>query len=182
VRLFRRDRALAELLDRQAIYDCVHRYSRGVDRLDEDILLSAFHPDAVADYGTARANFVGSAREFVAWALPRNRQLLDGSLHYLMNHVSDVDGDSAHAETYFLTVLAIREHGRVRLGGGRYVDRLERRNGEWRIAARVVLGEWSTVVDPDATDDVPPHRPARDRSDVSYARPLVTREPPDHAG
>ncbi len=31
---------------------------------------------------------------------------------------------------------------KLRLTGGRYVDRLERRDGEWRIAERVVVLEW----------------------------------------
>ena len=36
-----------ELKDRQEIYDCIMRYCRGIDRLDRDMLLSAYHPDAV---------------------------------------------------------------------------------------------------------------------------------------
>jgi len=31
----------------------------------------------------------------------------------------------------------------VTLVGGRYIDRFEERNGEWRILARVVTMEWS---------------------------------------
>ena len=29
------------------------------------------------------------------------------------------------------------------MGGGRYVDRLEQRDGRWAIAARVCLRDWS---------------------------------------
>src|SRR5882724_2908499 len=43
--------ALRQLLDRQAILDCLHRYTRGVDRLDRQLLLSAYHADAIDDHG-----------------------------------------------------------------------------------------------------------------------------------
>ena len=63
----------------------------------------------------------------------------------------------------------------VDFGGGRYVDRFERRAGDWRIAARVVVMDW--VCDAGAED---PRgvldryvRGRWDREDVSYARPLV---------
>ena len=39
--------ALRELLDRQAITDCIHRYCRGVDRMDREATCSAYHPDGV---------------------------------------------------------------------------------------------------------------------------------------
>jgi hypothetical protein len=29
--------------------------------------------------------------------------------------------------------------------GGRYVDRFERRDGEWRIAARITVHDWSRI-------------------------------------
>lgn len=41
---------LQELLDRQAIYDVMMRYCRGVDRFDADLITSAYHPDARDDH------------------------------------------------------------------------------------------------------------------------------------
>ncbi len=46
---------LGWLLDRQDILDCLTRFSRGMDRFDRELLLSAFHPDAVI----AAGDFVG---------------------------------------------------------------------------------------------------------------------------
>ena len=43
---------LQNLLDRQAILDCLNRYNRGVDRCDEELLLSAYHEDATECHGT----------------------------------------------------------------------------------------------------------------------------------
>ena len=36
---------LQQLLDREAIRDCLMRYRRGVDRFDRELILSAFHTD-----------------------------------------------------------------------------------------------------------------------------------------
>ncbi len=38
------EQAIREFLDRQEILDCIHRYCRGVDRLDAELLASAYHP------------------------------------------------------------------------------------------------------------------------------------------
>ena len=35
--------------DREAITDCLYRYTRGIDRLDRDLVRSAYHDDAVDD-------------------------------------------------------------------------------------------------------------------------------------
>ena len=56
---------LRELLDRQEIHDCLMRYSRGVDRLDPDLIRSAYHDDAIDDHGM----FVGTRDEFVDWVI-----------------------------------------------------------------------------------------------------------------
>jgi hypothetical protein len=92
-------------------------------------------------------------------------------MHYITNHVADLDGATAHAETYFFTVLELKgDPKQFRLGGGRYLDRLERRDGEWRIAARVVVAQWSTTGEPHTSDGVPIYASRRDHGDLSYAR------------
>ena len=57
-------KSLRELLDRQAILDCIHRYCRGVDRFDREMVLSVYHPDAIDHHGV----FVGGPEAFVDWA------------------------------------------------------------------------------------------------------------------
>jgi hypothetical protein len=67
-------------------------------------------------------------------------------------------------------------------GGGRYLDRLERRDGRWGIVDRMITVEWWN--DPDAltTFGSLAQQATRDRSDPSYTRPLrVTRSPRDLA-
>ena len=178
---------LQQLWDRQSIHDCVARYCRGVDRFDRELILSAFHADALDEHG----KFVGHPHEFVEWALGQHGQSHLSHQHCMLNHLCELDGDVAHAETYFMFVSMNRTGKPLTMGGGRYVDRLERRDGRWAIAARVTLRDWAQMDEqPDMNDlssftstraSLSPEMRAfmnggaaalRDRNDPSYARPL----------
>src|SRR3546814_11593208 len=52
-----------ELYDKQKIREVVTRYCRGVDRMDRDLFLSAYHPDAIDDHGFV----VAGPAAFWAW-------------------------------------------------------------------------------------------------------------------
>jgi hypothetical protein len=179
---------IQELWDREKIKQCLLKYCRGVDRFDRALILEAFHPDCLDEHG----KFVGTPEEFVDWALGQHGASHLSHQHCILNHSADIDGDTAHAETYFMFVSMNRRGKPLTLGGGRYVDRLEKRNGEWRIAARVTLRDWSMMDEiPDMSDlsSFTSTRamlsnverafmnagrgPARDRSDPSYDRPLT---------
>lgn len=43
--------SLQELVDKRALAEVVMRYCRGVDRADEELIVSCFHPDAVDEHG-----------------------------------------------------------------------------------------------------------------------------------
>ena len=171
---------LAALLDRQDILDCLTRFSRGMDRFDRDIYLSAFHDDAVIAAGP----FVGSAPDCWDWAKPMHEAGQVLTHHALLNNTVEIDDDTAHSETYYQ--FAARNHPweedggeTVMLAGGRYIDRLERRDGAWKIALRTNIIEWSCLQPAMALPfgDVPDIAAngvsARDRSDPSYQRPLL---------
>jgi hypothetical protein len=164
--------ALRRLLDHQAIVDCITRYARGVDRGDDTLVRSAYHPDAVEDHG-AYVGGVDGLVDFLGVAHAR----FPGYQRYVTNHSIDVAADrsSAHAESYYLCVLR-KEGSGLLANGGRYIDRLSRRGGEWRIARRVVVMEWEGKID-GGSPRYPVTIPGRsDTDDVSYARPLdVTR-------
>jgi hypothetical protein len=166
------------LLDRQDILDCLTRFSRGMDRFDRELFLSAFHPDATIDAGA----FVGGPEPLYAWASALHEQGQSATQHLLLNHRCEIAGDVAHAETYYLFVGRNRDETNW-LAGGRYVDRLERRDGAWRIALRCNAIEWSGAVPalPIPFADVPDVHgngaPARTRDDLSYRRPLTNRRP-----
>ena len=42
---------LDTLIAKQAVRDIVYRYCRGLDRMDREMALSIWHPDAMVDYG-----------------------------------------------------------------------------------------------------------------------------------
>jgi len=160
---------LRYLRDRQEILDCVNRYGRGLDRLDAALIESAYHPDAVDNHGP----FAGPLPEFVKFAIEVEGKLL-WTHHGISSHNCEVDGDTAHAESYVHWFVRMPDGKTLGAGGGRYLDRLERRDGKWKIALRRLLMDWSFEVPysgwlgPD-WDDV---RGSRDRSDPSYDRPL----------
>jgi hypothetical protein len=167
---------LEHLLDRQDILDCLTRFSRGMDRFDRELFLSAFHPDAAISAGS----FVGGPVDLYDWASALHEQGQSATHHNLLNLTCDIDGDTAHTETYYLFVGRNRDETNW-MAGGRYIDRLERRNGEWKIALRCNAVEWSGMLPATALpfEDVPDlHRngaPSRSREDLSYRRPLTNR-------
>jgi hypothetical protein len=167
---------LERMLDRQDILDCLTRFSRGIDRFDRELFLSAFHPDATI----AAGGFVGGPVDLYDWASALHEQGQSATHHNLLNFSCDIDGDTAHTETYYLFVGRNRDETNW-MAGGRYVDRLERRSGEWRIALRCNAVEWSGTVPATAIPfaDVPDVHlngsPSRSKEDLSYRRPLTNR-------
>lgn len=171
-------KSLLELLDRQQILDVIHRYCRGVDRFDREMVLSAYHPDAVDDHGM----FVGGREGFADWALGYHREHQISHHHMVFNHSAEIDGDVAHTETYWLFFGENRTKPNT-LGVGRYLDRMEKRNGVWGIVNRVCISECVNEVTetelPDAFRELlmsngGNHRSTQDRS---YERPLTARKP-----
>jgi len=165
--------ALRRLLDRGAIAECVHRYARGLDRRDAELVAAAYHASAVEDHG----QYVGELDGLVEYLMDVHAPFSGYQRHVTTQNVG-IDGDDAHAESYFLSVIRIDGAEKLRLTGGRYVDRLERRDGEWRIAERIVVIEWYGAMPGGGIDPSMQVAPRLDRDDVSYVRPLhVTRDP-----
>ena len=172
-------RTVCELADRQAIRDCITTYCRAVDRLDRELMLTVYHPDAVDDHGI----FLTDREGFIEQAFAFHRANQHSTQHIVTNHSCELDGDVAHAETYWMMAAMNKQGASLSLSGGRYVDRFEKRNGRWAIAARLCMADWHGVPGPSS---VPPElramlndggTPARDRSDPSYQRPLTVRTP-----
>ncbi|MFT3965467.1 MAG: nuclear transport factor 2 family protein [Sphingobium sp.] len=171
--------ALREMLDRQAIWQVMLRYARGLDRMDRELARSCYFDDAIEDHG----RFVGGPEDFLDYT-DKVAALYLSTQHSLTNHWCDLDGDDAYCETYyiFIGVAARPPHF---LSSGRYVDHFRRRGGEWRIANRVTIVESACdLPDAAAVAALPPAytpdqpcQATRDRRDVSYHRPPVPRRP-----
>ncbi len=174
-----RQAKLDALLDKQEIYECLVRQSRGTDRGDRELFLSGFHADSVVTAGP----FVGSPADLYDWAAKFQADMYTATFHKLHQMSCDIEGDTAHAETYYLFVGCLTGGESNLLAGGRYVDRFERRGGVWGMIMRNNYVEWTSVVPAMASPlgDIPGLElngmPARDRHDASYLRPLVNKRP-----
>lgn len=174
-----RESRLDALLDKQAIREALEAFSRGMDRFDREAYLSAFWEDGTMAAGP----FVGSPADCWDWAVPMHEEGQILTHHALLQSNIDLDGDTAHSETYYQFVARNRDESIV-LAGGRYIDRFERRNGEWRIALRTNIIEWASMPPaiPPPFADVPDIAAngvsSRSKGDPSYQRPLVNRRKP----
>lgn len=129
---------LARAADCQEIRDCLMRYCRGIDRGDIDILRSAYHDDATEDHGP----FHGPVAEFFPFVL-QILEKVEVCLHMLTNVHVELAGDSALSEAYFIAIQREKGDDFEDHIAGRYLDRFARRDGEWRIAHRLVMLDWS---------------------------------------
>jgi hypothetical protein len=163
---------LQEISDRLEIDDVLMQYYRGVDRLDLDLVRSCFHPDAQCDYGPW---FKGDLEHFLTYlGGPTSLGGFVRTVHFAGNTLIAVDGDTARSE---VVVIAHHEPTAEHDWAGafvvvwlRYVDRLERRDGRWRIADRKVAVEWVRRDTAGMWEDVPAEALGRrDRSDLVYA-------------
>jgi hypothetical protein len=154
-----RERLLA---DKQELLEVLLRYCRAIDRRDYDLLRSVYHPDAVDEHGGL---FSGSVDDFIA-EVPRHLAPFSMTTHAITNALFHVDGDRAEGESYVFATHVTRDTPPLNIVvSGRYLDRFERRSGEWRIVHRTCLSDWSSP--PDGLDPDGP-RGQTDRSDPSY--------------
>ncbi|MDR5814132.1 nuclear transport factor 2 family protein [Caballeronia sp. LZ033] len=143
--------ALQRLIDKDLIREVLLRYARGVDRRDWERVRAAFFEDARDDH----ADFEGTRDAFIAWVRQRHdAPSLLKSTHFLGNCLVEFASDTVAAvETYFIARLELTpeagahrsmlaaqhagsaQNSRVQVSG-RYVDRFEKRNEDWRIAQR----------------------------------------------
>jgi len=130
---------LRALLDRDTIRDCLARLARGEDRRDAALISTCWWPDAACDYGV----FQGDFGAYLAWVVPGSPAVAV-TQHVLGQSVIELNGDAALVETH------VTSYHRVDMGeaahdiviGGRYLDRMERRGGAWRMARRTMLYDW----------------------------------------
>src|SRR5262245_26493709 len=79
-------RTVAEVKARQDILQCIYRYSHGVDRLDREMLVSAYHHDAIDDHGI----FIGTASEFADYFFEFHEKRQFATHHIIGNHLCEV--------------------------------------------------------------------------------------------
>lgn len=121
-----------DLIARHGILNALANHSRGVDRADANLLGSAYHDDATVDYGF----YAGPAATLVDILASAQKTALP-TLHRTSNCWIKVDGQHATAESY--VIAYVEEADLQRWVMGRYLDRLECRNGDWRLTHRTYV-------------------------------------------
>lgn len=160
---------LETLVAKQAIRETIMRYCRAADRCDEEIARSCFHDDATVERG---GNTVQGGDEIARWLVEASRKSSTASLHSVCNDLIEVTGDAAWGEFYFTAWWLIERDGKqfTRPAVGRYFDRFERRDGEWRIVHHAIVYELARV--DELTEGWSPGangpRGARSREDILY--------------
>ena len=166
------------LMDRAEILDCISRHARGCDRHDIDLITSTYHADGVDEHGDT----VNPGPEYGAWANATHAETSRVHTHNITTHTCEIDGDTAHAESYAIVVLISPDSKSAQFITGRYIDRLERRDNRWRIAVRRSTVEGMFLADARVLQssffvEKGYSVGTRDRSDLSYQRPLVIDTP-----
>jgi hypothetical protein len=162
------DPDLQRLLDREACAAVMATYCRAIDTRDEALLRSVFHPGSLHRHGfegpssdPSRPTAPGKPGDFVAFAL-EFLATHRSSHHQLGNVEVEIgdDGVTAQTHAYFTAHHRRRAKGDPQAGadaregemdfwvGGRYMDRMEKRNGEWRIVSRVGTTDWTRTESP----------------------------------
>lgn len=175
-----------DLLAEQAVRKAVTCYSRGADRCDVDLLKSAFHSDAEVRYGSYDGHYAEFCENVVS-----GHSAMNYTTHTILNEYYDIDASTNEGvgEIYVLAFLSMSQAGDVMAvenykasesdGGfeyivaGRYVDRYECREGDWRIVMRQYIIDWSrtsefTGADPNKLFGSLSYKGTQDSTDVSY--------------
>jgi len=159
--------ALASLLAKQEITEVIFRYARAIDRMDEALLRSAFHPHSTHNHfyqgpssDSQRVATDDDPGDFVRFAL----QVLSANTHthhQMGNTLVELDNDThARVETYFTAYHRMRALGDPLASpdafetemdyfvAGRYLDRFELIDGVWKIAHRTGMTDWMRIESP----------------------------------
>ncbi len=123
---------VAYLKDRQDILDCIQRESRARDRQDVAQIAGCWWEDGVDEHG----GVVTFAPDYPEKANKGHTMNFNFTSHNITNHLCDLDGDTANCESYVIGGLAWQDGKSTTIAIGRYLDRLEKRGGEWRIMVR----------------------------------------------
>jgi len=159
-----RDPEVQTILDKMAISEAIARYCRGIDRADADLINSAYHPDAWDEHDGHE--FTGlTVGNGIIEILQRG---MKATRHNIGTQLIEVYGDEAAAETYCTGSHTLKDGRRVQTFV-RYLDRFERRAGEWKVIHRTSITDPAEVLPPiEDTGHFPPDLGRRDKTDPSY--------------
>lgn len=124
------------LIDRLAIRDVLASYYRAIDRRDWDALTGVYADDARF---RSPPRLEQNGRDTIIASTSRVA-VYKRTYHFMGNHIAWVDGDDADAETYAVARHYYDKDGEEQeyVIGIRYLDKLQRRDGQWLIVDRLM--------------------------------------------
>ena len=131
--------SIAQITDRLAISEVLHSHCRGLDRSDSALLQSCYWPGAEVDYGSYKGPAAAFA-DLVVQALAGGYEL---TRHCIGNILVAFEGNQARVESYVNAAHLLPGGTQEMCFGGRYLDHLEKRDGQWRMLHRRVVMDWS---------------------------------------
>ena len=167
--------------DRIRIQDVIFRWCRAIDRREFSAIHGYFHEDAFDDHVFYRGDIMGLVK-----CLKQRHDSITFSMHAVSNILIEFsDPELALVESYVkVTQRRPVETGHCEPHGSphdsrisevycRYVDRFEKRKGEWKIAHRTLLIDTAVEYsDREPFHRIPeamsPNRGHRDQSDTVY--------------
>lgn len=138
------------LVDRAAIHDLLARYFQGIDRGEPDQVRSCFTEDVQAKYdGRPPVRGVDALMDSIAAFRKQETGEWKVTTHFMGNlNIDLLEGDVAETETNAIAFLVLRGEptDQVAMRSLRYLDRLRRVEGGWRISERLHTLDWSCQV------------------------------------
>ncbi|MEZ5743712.1 MAG: nuclear transport factor 2 family protein [Sphingomonadaceae bacterium] len=168
------EKQVAYLTDRQAIYDLLTSTSRGNDRFDVELIVGGYHEDGLHELGAK----IIKGSDYGEHANTAHHAISAANLHNVTMHRCEIDGDTAHCESYVIGLFLDPDTKKGRILAGRYIDRLEKREGRWGIVLRratVEVAMEGEAILPNGKGVLGSGylRGDRGKSDPSYQRPLT---------
>lgn len=135
------EQMLCEVWDREQIRTLIARVSRGVDRVQEELIRACYADDSYDDHGS----FKGTGAQFAARP-GRSHPNNVATNHLLGQTLIEINGDTAKCETYFHAVTVSRDADGLHQAdlAGRYIDQIVRTPEGWQIEERLVRMDWAT--------------------------------------
>lgn len=133
---------LREIADHHDIRQTLAEYCHACDRADEAMMASLYAEDSFDDHGLVQAPGAEYAKAMTKNIVDRTEAVW----HVLGQSLIKVDGDQAGAETFFLGIMRLNPVdgvGKINQLAGRFVDRLQRINGQWKIKHRTCVRDTS---------------------------------------
>jgi len=119
---------------------------------------------------------VTKAPEYPAQANAAHKAYFNMTSHNIANHLCEIVGDTAYCESYVVGGLFWLDGKTTTIAFGRYIDQVEKRNGEWRIVTRRCTIEMTADADASwvFSDNVKGFlKGLWNKDDPSYERPIV---------